>query len=131
MTEFEKINQPVQRPIVSSRDLNLGFDISEEFCSAAWHALNDPIETVIAASGQADYRGIEHESRQVHLTEPLVKVLSHVLIRALQDEFDRTRKSYPDAVHEGNNMERLIAGCINHMHGAVAYKSPAPTVFRN
>jgi hypothetical protein len=122
MPVYEKIDQTTQRALVNSSELNLRFDLSKEFCSAAWHALNEPIEAVMSATGQPEYRGLQGPARNVHLTEPLVKNFSDVVSRALHSEAKRTGTEYPEVLFEGNNMERLIAGCVNHMHGAVAHR---------
>lgn len=131
MPVYEKIQETTERALVNSSELNLRFDLPEAFCTAAWHALNEPIEAVMAATGQPDYYGANSPLRNVHLTEPLVRSLGAIMYRAVYSEAKRTGQEYPKVLSDNNNIERLIAGCVNHMHGAVAHRYAPKTVFDN
>lgn len=80
----------MQRALVNSGELNLRFDLPQEFCTAAWHALNEPIEAVMAATGQPDYYGANSPLRNVHLTEPLVRSLGAIMYHAVYSKTKRT-----------------------------------------
>jgi hypothetical protein len=128
MAIYETITVTQKRSQIHQRELNLGFDLSTEFCSAAWHALSDPIEAVLAATNQPAATRLD-SPRDIHLTKPLLKAFGDIALNAVRNEAKRLNVEFPKDLDDPVNVERLVAGCINIDHLCVAHRYTAKTVF--
>lgn len=119
MTVYQTIEKTVQRSALSSRTLHLGFDLRDEFCSAAWEALDAPVKTALVCQNQTRPLATIADRHVLDVTKSLHEFFHGVVSNAIFAEARRIGTSFPDELTNNNNMDCLIAACIEHDHATL------------
>lgn len=114
------------RELVTASDLRLGFDLSDAFCAAAYHATELPIRAILAATGARPAQGSSIPAMletlpHVHVTKPVYELLEGVITKAWAQEARRTGDAVPNEAYNRENLEKVISGCISHGHRGVPF----------
>ncbi|MCB9997051.1 MAG: hypothetical protein H6869_11525 [Rhodospirillales bacterium] len=112
MPVFEEVSQTQRRAQISHFP---GLpDLESAFCTAAWNAVEMPLEAVIAATGQQHATGVNSIWPSIHVTEPLRRVFQDIVTRAIRDEAKRLDVPFPNHIYEDGNMDLLLSRSLGH-----------------